>query len=347
MPSAPASARRSRSSRRRSPPSRRPTSTASPSSTPTGPASRRRQADVSLPFGGVPTAHQGARPGGGLALHRGVARVPGPQGAPHQRTTSQRLFERGGVTPVGQTTASEFGGLNVSVTKINGVTHNPWQHGRTVGGSSSGSAAAVAGGLVSLATGGDGGGSIRIPAGYTGPARHEGHLRSHPAQPARLHAPAHRRARQPQPLGARRRPRLRRVRRRPPRGPDQPAVARRVGGRASARRTCAACASRSSRTSAASTLEPGVEDRIREEAKALIADNRHGGGRPARRAAEPRRPVGDGQPRHAARRPRRQVAGVLRRPHRRDGRRPAPGRGACTTSAPRRPPRSCGSRPTR
>jgi len=72
------------------------------------------------------------------------------------------------VVPVGQTTASEFGGLNVSVTKINGVTHNPWRHGRTVGGSSSGSAAAVSGGLVSLATGGDGGGSIRIPAGYTG-----------------------------------------------------------------------------------------------------------------------------------------------------------------------------------
>ena len=70
--------------------------------------------------------------------------------------------------PVGQTTASEFGGLNVSITKINGVTHNPWRHGRTVGGSSGGSAAAVSGGLVSLATGGDGGGSIRIPAGYTG-----------------------------------------------------------------------------------------------------------------------------------------------------------------------------------
>ncbi len=51
---------------------------------------------------------------------------------------------------------------------MNGVTHNPWRHGRTVGGSSGGSAAAVSGGLVSLATGGDGGGSIRIPAGYTG-----------------------------------------------------------------------------------------------------------------------------------------------------------------------------------
>ena len=83
----------------------------------------------------------------------------------------QRLLDGGGAVPVGLTTASEFGGLNVSVTRLNGVTHNPWRHGRTAGGSSGGSAAAVAGGLVSLATGGDGGGSIRIPAGLHGPAR--------------------------------------------------------------------------------------------------------------------------------------------------------------------------------
>jgi len=35
---------------------------------------------------------------------------------------------------VGLTTSSEFGGLNVSITKLNGVTHNPWRHGSTVGG---------------------------------------------------------------------------------------------------------------------------------------------------------------------------------------------------------------------
>ena len=69
---------------------------------------------------------------------------------------------------VGQTTASEFGGVNVTRTVLNGTTHNPWQHGRTPGGSSGGSAAAVAGGLVTLGTGGDGGGSIRIPAGFVG-----------------------------------------------------------------------------------------------------------------------------------------------------------------------------------
>ena len=125
------------------------------------------RADVSLPFGGVSTAIKELEPVAGWPwteaslVHRGrVATVTSHH--------VERLLDRGGAVPVGATTASEFGGLNVSITKINGVTHNPWRHGRTVGGSSSGSAAAVAGGLVSLATGGDGGGSIRIPAGYTG-----------------------------------------------------------------------------------------------------------------------------------------------------------------------------------
>jgi aspartyl-tRNA(Asn)/glutamyl-tRNA(Gln) amidotransferase subunit A len=79
-----------------------------------------------------------------------------------------RLRDRGGAVLAGLTTASEFGGVNVTRTVLNGATHNPWQQGRTPGGSSGGSAAAVSGGLVSIATGGDGGGSIRIPAGFTG-----------------------------------------------------------------------------------------------------------------------------------------------------------------------------------
>jgi Asp-tRNA(Asn)/Glu-tRNA(Gln) amidotransferase A subunit family amidase len=66
------------------------------------------------------------------------------------------------------TTASEFGGLNVSVTRLHGVTGNAWDVTRTAGGSSAGSAAAVAGGLLPLCTGGDGGGSIRIPAAFNG-----------------------------------------------------------------------------------------------------------------------------------------------------------------------------------
>ena len=41
-----------------------------------------------------------------------------------------RLADDGGAVLVGQTTASEFGGLNVSTTRLNGTTHNPWQHGQ-------------------------------------------------------------------------------------------------------------------------------------------------------------------------------------------------------------------------
>lgn len=123
-------------------------------------------ADTSLPFGGVPIGikeldHVAGWPATDASLAL-AGRV-----ADHTSTMVRRL-EAAGVVKVGQTTASEFGGLNVSITKANGVTHSPWQHDRTVGGSSGGSAAAVAGGLLSIATGGDGGGSIRIPAGFTG-----------------------------------------------------------------------------------------------------------------------------------------------------------------------------------
>ncbi|GAC1587147.1 MAG: amidase [Acidimicrobiales bacterium] len=124
-------------------------------------------ADVSLPFGGVPTAVKQLEPVSGWPWTE-ASLVFKDRVATYTSHHIERLFARGGVVPVGQTAASEFGGLNVSVSKINGVTHNPWQRGRTAGGSSGGSAAAVAGGLVSLATGGDGGGSIRIPAGYCG-----------------------------------------------------------------------------------------------------------------------------------------------------------------------------------
>jgi aspartyl-tRNA(Asn)/glutamyl-tRNA(Gln) amidotransferase subunit A len=123
-------------------------------------------ADVTLPFGGVPTGVKELEQLEGWPDTEASV-VFADRLADHTSVHIGRLLD-GGAVPVGLTTASEFGGLNVSVTKLHGVTHNPWQRGRTAGGSSGGSAAAVAGGLVSLATGGDGGGSIRIPAGYTG-----------------------------------------------------------------------------------------------------------------------------------------------------------------------------------
>lgn len=125
------------------------------------------QADVSKPFGGVPAGIKELEPVRGWPQTE-ASLVFRDRIATYTTVHVERLLDQGGAVPVGLTTASEFGGLNVSVSKLHGVTHNPWQSGRTAGGSSGGSAAAVAGGLVTLATGGDGGGSIRIPAGYAG-----------------------------------------------------------------------------------------------------------------------------------------------------------------------------------
>ena len=99
--------------------------------------------------------------------HTSASLVFADRTATQTSTMVRRLIEAG-ANPVGLTTASEFGGINVSTTPLNGVTRNPWDPEATVGGSSGGSAAAVAGGVVTLATGGDGGGSIRIPAGFCG-----------------------------------------------------------------------------------------------------------------------------------------------------------------------------------
>jgi aspartyl-tRNA(Asn)/glutamyl-tRNA(Gln) amidotransferase subunit A len=126
-----------------------------------------RDADVGLPFGGVPLGVKELNQVEGWPDTE--ASVPlRDRIATHTTTQVRRLVELGGAVLAGQTTSSEFGGVNVTRTHLHGVTHNPWQHGRTPGGSSGGSAAAVAGGIFPIATGGDGGGSIRIPAGFTG-----------------------------------------------------------------------------------------------------------------------------------------------------------------------------------
>ena len=124
------------------------------------------KADPTLPFGGLPMAIKELDPVAGWPYTEGSLVFADRIGA-KDATIVERLRQAGAVL-VGQTTSSEFGGINCTRTRIHGVTHNPWQHGRTPGGSSGGSAAAVSGGLVPLATGSDGGGSIRIPAAFCG-----------------------------------------------------------------------------------------------------------------------------------------------------------------------------------
>jgi len=123
-------------------------------------------ADVAAPFGGVPIGVKELNHVAGWpATEASVALAD--RVADHTMTMVRRVEDAGGVL-VGLTTSSEFGGVNQTRTKLNGATRNPWDPARTPGGSSGGSAAAVAAGTVTLATAGDGGGSIRIPAGFCG-----------------------------------------------------------------------------------------------------------------------------------------------------------------------------------
>src|SRR5690349_23941615 len=78
-----------------------------------------------------------------------------------------RLREAGAIF-IGLTTTPEFGWKGVTDSPLTGITRNPWDKTRTPGGSSGGAAVAVASGMGPLAIGTDGGGSIRIPAGFTG-----------------------------------------------------------------------------------------------------------------------------------------------------------------------------------
>lgn len=73
-----------------------------------------------------------------------------------------------GAVFIGKTTTPELGWKGVTDSPLHGVTRNPWDPSRTAGGSSGGSAAALVLGMATLATGTDGGGSIRIPAGFSG-----------------------------------------------------------------------------------------------------------------------------------------------------------------------------------
>ena len=237
-----------------------------------GPGGGRRRPTCRCPSAACPPASRsssrsraGPTPG-----RRSSSRTASPTTPSHNVAAAVR--PAAAWCPSGLTTASEFGGLNVSVTKLNGVTHNPWRHGRTVGGSSGGSAAAVAGGLVSLATGGDGGGSIRIPAGYTGLLGMKGTFGRITRGPARLRA-----APTPWSLGN-----LARSVRDAARyydvcagvDPYDPTSLPSPGGWEAGLGTHDLRGLRVAIVPnlGGVTLEPGVEDRIRAEADALIAD---------------------------------------------------------------------------
>jgi amidase len=122
--------------------------------------------DDPRPFAGVPIAIKNNRAVAGKRLTIG-AEFAGDFTPEHDHNITRRLREAGFVI-VGSTTLPEWGILPVSQARRFGPTNNPWDVTRTPGGSSGGSAAAVAAGMVPVAHGNDGGGSTRIPAACCG-----------------------------------------------------------------------------------------------------------------------------------------------------------------------------------
>jgi amidase len=118
------------------------------------------------PFAGVPIAIKNNRAIAGKRLTF-CSELFGDFEAPYDHNIVRRLKDAGFVV-VGTTTLPEWGILPWTNTKRFGPTRNPWDPARTSGGSSGGSATAVAAGMVPIAHGNDGGGSIRIPAACCG-----------------------------------------------------------------------------------------------------------------------------------------------------------------------------------
>ena len=121
------------------------------------------------PFRGVPIlfkdlmcAMEGEPYHEGMRLLRDAGYV-----SPHTDNLARKYLDAGFVC-LGRTNTPELGLVPTTEPVAYGPTHNPWKHGFTPGGSSGGSAAAVASGMVPVAHGNDGGGSIRIPASCCG-----------------------------------------------------------------------------------------------------------------------------------------------------------------------------------
>jgi aspartyl-tRNA(Asn)/glutamyl-tRNA(Gln) amidotransferase subunit A len=119
------------------------------------------------PLDGVPALIKDILLVRGWPTLRGSKTVDRDQKWENDAPSVARLREAGCVF-LGMTTTPEFGWKGVTDSPRTGITRNPWDVSKTPGGSSGGSAAALAAGYGPLALGTDGGGSIRIPAGFSG-----------------------------------------------------------------------------------------------------------------------------------------------------------------------------------
>ena len=118
------------------------------------------------PFLGVPTLIKGLDPIKNGDHSNGVYFNKGKTSKSNARVANE--FAKLGFVILGQTNYPELGTRNITDSKLFGPAGNPWDPSRNTGGSSGGSAGAVASGMVPIASGSDAGGSIRIPASWTG-----------------------------------------------------------------------------------------------------------------------------------------------------------------------------------
>src|SRR5439155_23309098 len=118
------------------------------------------------PLEGIPLGVKDLEDVAGLVTSQGS--VPFRRNVARCDSTQVSRLRSAGAIVVGKTNAPEFGYTAITKNLVYGVTRSPWSLDRTPGGSSGGSAAALVGSVLPLVTASDGGGSIRIPASFTG-----------------------------------------------------------------------------------------------------------------------------------------------------------------------------------
>lgn len=117
------------------------------------------------PLHGIPVPIKDLEGVKGVRLTHGC--IPDDEIADSDALCVQRLREAGAIL-IGKTNTPEYGHAGTTENRVFGPARNPWNPERTPGGSSGGAAVSVAGGMTSIAQGSDGGGSVRIPCGFSG-----------------------------------------------------------------------------------------------------------------------------------------------------------------------------------